>query len=133
MNKIYVNHPPKHRDSPDKDYDSLVNTQPRYHCWPLPYLLYLSSEDAKLGFRTEYLKNDIRECRYPGKPMRPDTTRRKALFRGTYQREKAVSIPQTFQFLHPATRASGRVFSCWWDRRRCTTSKVKTEQACVLA
>jgi hypothetical protein len=86
MNKIYVNHPQKHRDSPDKDYDSLVNTQPRYHCWPLPSLLYLSSEDAKLGFGTDHLKDDISECRYPGKRMMPGTTRPVYLFRRAYRR-----------------------------------------------
>jgi hypothetical protein len=68
----------------------------------------------QFGFGTEHLKNDNRKCRYTGKRMRPDTTRRKPLFRRTYQRENAVTVPQPFHFLHPAASAFIRVFSCWW-------------------
>jgi hypothetical protein len=85
------------------------------------------------GFGTEHFKNDIRECCYPGKRMRPDATRSVCLFRRTYKGEKAVPVPQAFHFLHPAARASGRVLSCWWGRSRCTIGNVEPKQACVLA
>jgi hypothetical protein len=46
----------------------------------------------QVGFGTQHLKNDIRKYRYPGKCIRPDTTRRKRLLRRMYQRKKAVSV-----------------------------------------
>jgi hypothetical protein len=65
-NKIYINHPQRHRDYPDKDYDSLATTHAflldataetvlritrhracvssvRRNLWPLPSLLYLQT------------------------------------------------------------------------------------------
>jgi hypothetical protein len=135
----------RRRDYPDKDYDSLVTT----HAFIRALVTTLAFvEDAGIfgrfltlcsfgrhqaWFGTEHLKNDIRECRYAGKRTRPDTTIRKALFGRTYQREKAISVPHTFHFMHPATSAFGRFFSRWWDRRRCTIYNLDTIQACVLA
>jgi hypothetical protein len=100
--------------SKTKDYDSLVNAPAFLQDTGivgsfLPFYIIIRRQ---AGLGTEHLKNDIRKYRYPGKRTRPDTTRRKPLFRRTYQREKAVSVPQTFHFLHPAARASGRLFRC---------------------
>jgi hypothetical protein len=148
-----MNHPQRHRDYPGKDYDSLATTHaflrdtiltqtttyssPRLRFVGTPVSLaaplYCICRRHQSGFGTEHLKNDIRECCYPGKRTRPDTARPVCLFRRTYQREKAVSVSQTFHFLHPAARASSRFFSCWRDRRRCTFCNVKTKQACVKA
>jgi hypothetical protein len=72
-------------------------------------------------------------CCYPGKRMRPDTSRRRPLFRRTYQREKSISVPQPLHFLHPAASASSRFFGCWWERMRRTIGNVNMKQACVLA
>jgi hypothetical protein len=136
--RIYINHPQRHRDDLHKDYDSLAtahaflrdaatetiltNTVLRRSLTRYP--AYVSSDADILrcfltscifrrhqaGFGTEHLKNDIRECCYPGKRTRPDTTRQKPIFRRTYQRAKAVSVPQTFYFLHPAASAFSRFF-----------------------
>jgi hypothetical protein len=85
------------------------------------------------GFGTEDIKNDIRKYSISGKRMRPDTSRRKHLFRRTYQREKAISVSQTFHFPHPAASASGRFFSCWRDLIMLATGYVEAKQARVLA
>jgi hypothetical protein len=54
------------------------------------FLTFCIFRRHQVGIGTEHLKNDIRECFYPGKRRRPDTRRRKPLFRRTYQREKAI-------------------------------------------
>jgi hypothetical protein len=113
-----MNYTQRHRDYPDKDYDSLANracvsSGCRYRDYPdKDYnslvtaiasrwgagifgrycTFHILRESHQAGLGTEHLKNDIRECCYPGKRMRRDTTRRKSFFRRTYQREKAVLV-----------------------------------------
>jgi hypothetical protein len=118
----------RYRDYPDKDYDSYVTAlaflrdADIFGC----FLTFRIFRRHQFGFGTKHLKNDIRECCYSGKRMRPDTMRRLRLFRRTYQRENAVSATQTLHFLHPGASSSGRFLSCWWGRRRRTASHVET-------
>ena len=131
----------RHRDYPDEDYDSLATTHaflrdaaaetsmtkttthssPRLRLPGTPVSLATAPSLAWYGAP----KSDIRECCYPGKRTRPDTTMRKPIFRRTHQSEKAVSVPQTFHFLNPAASVSGRVFRRWWNWRRRTTGNLK--------
>jgi hypothetical protein len=123
------------RDYPDKDYDSLVTVLAFLRDADIfrRFLTFHIFRRHQAGFGTDHLKSGIRVRCYPGKRMRPDTTRLVCLFRRTYQSETAVSVPQAFHFLHPAASASGRLFSCWWEQIRRTTVNVETKQACVLA
>jgi hypothetical protein len=133
--RAFVSSGCRYRNYPDKDYSSLVTVLAFLRDASIfgRFLLTLCIFTRhQVGFGTEHLKNDISECCYPGKRMRPDTPWRKPLFRCTYQRAKDVPVPQPFRFLHPVAHASGRVFRCWWDRRRCATGNMKTKQACIL-
>jgi hypothetical protein len=123
----------RYRDYPDKDYDSLVIALAFLRDASIfgRFLTFRIFRRNQVGFRTKHLQNDIRECCYPGKRMRLDTTRRKPLFRRTRKIENVVSASQTFPFLHPAACASGRFVSCWWGRRKRTSVHVETKQACV--
>jgi hypothetical protein len=47
------------------------------------FLTFCICRQYQAGFGTEHLKNGIRKYRYPGKRTRPDTKRRKPLFRRT--------------------------------------------------
>jgi hypothetical protein len=93
------------RDYPDEDYDSLVA--------PLAFRRDAGIIRRFLTFcifkRHQHLETDTRKYRYPGSRQNP-------LFRRTYQREKAIPVPQTFYFLHPAACVSGRFMECWLDR-----------------
>jgi hypothetical protein len=128
-------------DYPDKYYDSLVTALAFRGDGGIfsRFLTFCIFRRHQVGFGTEHLKKDFRKYRYPGKRMRPDTTRRKLRLRRTYERKKAVSVPQSFHFLHPVVSvnthvsASGGFFGCWWERIRCTIGTVETEQAFVLA
>jgi hypothetical protein len=82
------------QDYPDKDYDSLVTALAFFRHAGIfgRFLTFCIFIRHQFGFRTEHLKNDIRECCYPGKRTRPDTSRPVGRFRRTYQREKAVSV-----------------------------------------
>jgi hypothetical protein len=62
--------------------------------------------------------------------MRPDTTEARPLSMHV-QREKAVSVSQTFRFLHPAARIC-RFFSCG-GLKKVRKRQPETKQACVLA
>jgi hypothetical protein len=105
---------------PDKGYNSLVAAFAfvRDAGIYVRFLTFCICRWHQAGFGAEHIKNGIRKCCCQGKRTRPDTTRRKALFGRTYHREKAVSVPLTFHFLHPAARASSRFIVCWWDISR---------------
>jgi hypothetical protein len=121
----------------DAATDTIVTNASTQHRCTLATALPPIFRRHQAGFGTQHLKNAIRECCYPGKRMRPDATRRKPFFRRTYQREKAVSkavsVPQTIHFLHPAADASGLFSRCWWDQISCTLFNVERKQARVLA
>jgi hypothetical protein len=71
----------------------------------------VSADGTKLGWNGAP-QNDIRKYRWRKRYHTPEAEGSLA-----HVSEEAISVPQSFHFLHPATSASGRFFSEWWNMK----------------